>query len=497
MQLTFVGHASWLVRSGKTSLLTDPTLGTAFTSGVWEVSPTRRVALARLPKLDAIFISHAHRDHFDLATLARLRRTCRVFCPADPEILYALERLGFKDVVQVSAWSFHTLGTLELLFTPSEVRFPELGLLVSDGEVACWNQVDTEVGLETLERVREKLGPLDLVAHGYQPMLELAALEAQRTDFPYEAYRAILHRARLLAPRALVPASSGERVTGSGAWLNAYKFPVSRERFVRDLASLLPDTRTFVPNPGDVLDVRARGTRLRRQRAPASFVRTVVDDAAASTAFDPGGEKPALRDENPRALSSAQLARIVHWFFEKHARQVCAGLPETRAEFVLGALLSFRVVYPDRSLERWTVDFGARPPRIGLAPHDDADYVLRIAASSLHALITGEIRLDAVVQSGGYRTFSQVYRVGVDGMRNARELCPPALHGDPPFSIVRFLGELLVPNEAAARQRLDAELAHATRRALARGLGQPFWLARPPREWGAAARARSRRRQRR
>ncbi len=483
MQLTFVGHASWLVRSGKSSLLTDPTLEATFTGGAWEVSPSRQVSLRGLPKLDAIFISHAHRDHFDVASLARLRRNCRVFCAADFEILYALDRLGFEDVVPVSPWSFHVLGGLELLFTPSEVRFPELGLLVTDGEVTFWNQVDTEVGLDTLERVNEKLGPLDLVAHGYQPALELGALEAQRTDFPHEAYRTILHRARLLAPRALVPSSSGERLVGAGAWLNGYKFPVGRERFVRDLAVVLPGTRTFILNPGDVLEVRGRGTRLHRQRAPGGFVRTVVDDAASSTEYDPGGEKPPLLDENPRALGTATLKRVVRWFFESHARERCALVSSTRAERVLGAVLLFRVVFPDRSVEPWTIDFSQAPPRVVSAERSDADYVLRIAGSSLHGLITGEIGLDAVAQAGGYRAFSRAYRVGREGLVSARELCPPAVHGDPPVSIIRLLGELLVPSDLAVRQRLDVEIERATRGAPSRGVGRPFWLAAAPREW--------------
>src|SRR4051812_21066979 len=101
MHLTFVGHASWLIQEGGVSLLTDPTLRPTFTGGTWAVSPSRRLALGRLPRLDALFISHGHRDHFDLATLARLPRACRVFCPQDAEILHALARLGFTDVVPV------------------------------------------------------------------------------------------------------------------------------------------------------------------------------------------------------------------------------------------------------------------------------------------------------------------------------------------------------------------------------------------------------------
>ncbi len=51
---------------------------------------------------------------------------------------------------------------------------------------------------------------------------------------PTDLYAALLHRAKLLAPRAIAPGSNGYRTTGPHAWFNAYKFPVSRERFVRE-----------------------------------------------------------------------------------------------------------------------------------------------------------------------------------------------------------------------------------------------------------------------
>ncbi|GAC1355071.1 MAG: hypothetical protein NVSMB47_08520 [Polyangiales bacterium] len=69
--LTWIGHATFVLRLGGLTIATDP---------IWsdKVGPTIRrkaapgVALDALPPIDVITISHAHYDHLDVPTLARL-----------------------------------------------------------------------------------------------------------------------------------------------------------------------------------------------------------------------------------------------------------------------------------------------------------------------------------------------------------------------------------------------------------------------------------------
>ena len=80
LAVTWLGHASTLVEMAGLRILTDP---------VWEerVSPSKLVgparlhpmplALADLPPVDAIVISHDHYDHLELATVRTLLRTQR------------------------------------------------------------------------------------------------------------------------------------------------------------------------------------------------------------------------------------------------------------------------------------------------------------------------------------------------------------------------------------------------------------------------------------
>ena len=78
--IAWLGHATVLVNLFGTWLLTDPALGSrvgARVAGV-TIGPRRLVRPAlgarELPALDAVLLSHAHMDHTDLGTLARLPR---------------------------------------------------------------------------------------------------------------------------------------------------------------------------------------------------------------------------------------------------------------------------------------------------------------------------------------------------------------------------------------------------------------------------------------
>jgi len=95
-ELTYVGHATVLVRLAGVRLLTDPLLG----AGILHVR--RRVptpAIEDLRPLDAILISHGHRDHLDHPSLRRLARLCPVIVPRGAG--RAARRAGALEVIEL------------------------------------------------------------------------------------------------------------------------------------------------------------------------------------------------------------------------------------------------------------------------------------------------------------------------------------------------------------------------------------------------------------
>ena len=67
MEITFLGHQSWLISHESTHVLVDPILADRFGSndGI-EIYPPRTIDIEHFPPVSAIFLSHEHSDHVHL-----------------------------------------------------------------------------------------------------------------------------------------------------------------------------------------------------------------------------------------------------------------------------------------------------------------------------------------------------------------------------------------------------------------------------------------------
>jgi L-ascorbate metabolism protein UlaG (beta-lactamase superfamily) len=120
----WLGHATILLRMAGLTILTDPVMSSCVGVGLGLITagPRRCIApalsLQQLPEIDLILISHAHFDHLDRPTLARLPRHIPIITADKTADL--IEDLGFKSVRE-SKWG-ESLQHGGLRITAQQVR---------------------------------------------------------------------------------------------------------------------------------------------------------------------------------------------------------------------------------------------------------------------------------------------------------------------------------------------------------------------------------------
>jgi len=123
----WIGHATWALRLGGKLVVTDPIWSHAI-SGVVPRLVAPGVPLEAMPPIDIVLVTHDHRDHMDLPTLARLPDEATYIVP-----LGNAARLKKPNIVELDWWQTHTLGELAITLVPARhwsMRMP-------------WNRNDT------------------------------------------------------------------------------------------------------------------------------------------------------------------------------------------------------------------------------------------------------------------------------------------------------------------------------------------------------------------
>jgi L-ascorbate metabolism protein UlaG (beta-lactamase superfamily) len=119
--ITFINHASFLIRLPGATILTDPIFSQRC-SPVSRAGPKRvrppGIPLADLPRPDVVLLSHNHYDHMDLPSLREIQRRHAPSFVTTLGNAPALARLGIA-ATELDWWRQTTLGPLRITATPA------------------------------------------------------------------------------------------------------------------------------------------------------------------------------------------------------------------------------------------------------------------------------------------------------------------------------------------------------------------------------------------
>ena len=160
----WIGHATWAFRLGGQLVVIDPVWSNALSGVVKRLVPPG-VALADLPAPDLVLVTHDHRDHMDLPTLAQLPDSATYVVP-----LGNGERMKHSNVVELDWWQSHRHGSLEITLVPARhwsMRMPWNrndtlwgGFVVRGPEGAVYHSGDTAAG-DHFAEIGARCAPID------------------------------------------------------------------------------------------------------------------------------------------------------------------------------------------------------------------------------------------------------------------------------------------------------------------------------------------------
>ena len=248
-QLTYIGHATTLLRLDGVAILTDPMLRD------W-LGPLRRQAPSPDPLIakaaDLVLISHLHRDHLDLQSLKQVPADTPVVVPRGAAGLAS--KGGAQDVRELGVGEAISVGEVELTgvravhgghrdgHRGSEIV--PLGFLLRRAGRTIYFAGDTDLFPEMAE-----LGSVDLALlpiWGWGPTVGEGHLDPQR------AARAI----ELIRPHVAVPIHWGTFYPAGLRWLRPAPLTAPPREFARlvDGLEMGVEVRVLEPGSETVLD---------------------------------------------------------------------------------------------------------------------------------------------------------------------------------------------------------------------------------------------------
>jgi L-ascorbate metabolism protein UlaG (beta-lactamase superfamily) len=252
LRLTWLGHSTVLIEIDGQRVLTDPVFGERASPSRW-FGPKRffepPLALARVPTLDAVVISHDHYDHLDYPSIQELDSvTQKFFVPLG----VAAHLVGWgvepEKIVELDWWESDTHAGLQFTATPAR-HFSGRGLFDRDStQWASWAIIgerhrvffsgDTGY-FGVFEEIGKRLGPFDA------SLIEAGAYDVLWANI-HLGPENVLKVHEDLRSRVLLPVHWGTFNLAIHAWTE----PIERLRSLAD-----PSVKLAQPYPGEAFDI--------------------------------------------------------------------------------------------------------------------------------------------------------------------------------------------------------------------------------------------------
>jgi UDP-MurNAc hydroxylase len=284
MKITHMSNSFLIIESGQTRIACDPWVGSG-NHGGWHSFPEflPNELIDATDRIDAIYISHLHSDHFDPAFLKKyghLNKTYIINEFPTKVLRSRLQRLGVKDIVEIAPFSLIEFGDLRLTTVPQmssnssglpdDLNYDlDSSLIVTGGGVTFFNQVDNPLLEENFvyisNWIKSNIGSIDVatLASGAASEYPQCFVDANRKtaceDIVSRSVDELATTLSILDPRFFFPSGGTYFIPGRFHKLNEFVAVPTFDQIGAHLANTNPNLVCEHLEGGKTVTVKAIG----------------------------------------------------------------------------------------------------------------------------------------------------------------------------------------------------------------------------------------------
>jgi UDP-MurNAc hydroxylase len=185
----FLSHASALVRSAESTMIMDPWLiGSCYWRSWWNYPPIERSSIDQL-KVDAIYITHVHWDHWHGPSLKKLfSKDTLIITHDEPNkrSVNDLKAIGFKNIKLLKHGETFEFGDIKITPYQFGLFLNDSALVVETPEMKLLNANDCKIAGAALRSILKRHGPFDFALRSHSSANDRVCYSLESGDYSFD-----------------------------------------------------------------------------------------------------------------------------------------------------------------------------------------------------------------------------------------------------------------------------------------------------------------------
>ena len=188
-EILFLSHASVLIKTSESSIIIDPWLiGSCYWRSWWNYPPVDRDSVDNL-KVDAVYITHVHWDHWHGPSLKSLfSKDTLIITHDEPNkrSVNDLMNIGFKNIKLLKHGETFELGDIKITPYQFGLFLNDSALVIETPNMKLLNANDCKIAGTALRSIINRHGPFDFALRSHSSANDRVCYTLESGDYSFD-----------------------------------------------------------------------------------------------------------------------------------------------------------------------------------------------------------------------------------------------------------------------------------------------------------------------